>query len=276
MHTNYNMNQLTLDITTSYIQKKDSTAWFINELVESLEITDSYLFGRPRNYDLSAMLKLVLFAYTRSVFSSRKIEQLAEESLPARWLTQEQMPTYRTIARFRVSNELETLIEKGFDSLVHYLRERQLINDSIFIDGTKLLADANKYSFVWKKTTLNYDKMNREQIVSLMSELKEAHLASHVPEGTSLTLDMIDEVLTRLEIRLEELEQEVLETRKVSPNPAKQQRRLLKAQTRKLNERREKMVDHQQRLVICGARNSYSKTDNDATFMRVKEDPMGN
>ena len=276
MHTNYNMNQLTLDITTSYIPKKDSTAWFINELVESLEITDSYLFGRPRNYDLSAMLKLVLFAYTRSVFSSRKIEQLAEESLPARWLTQEQMPTYRTIARFRVSNELETLIEKGLDSLVHYLRERQLINDSIFIDGTKLLADANKYSFVWKKTTLNYDKMNREQIVSLMSELKEAHLASHVPEGTSLTLDMIDEVLTRLEIRLEELEQEVLETRKVSPNPAKQQRRLLKAQTRKLNERREKMVDHQQRLVICGARNSYSKTDNDATFMRVKEDPMRN
>lgn len=114
MHTNYNMNQLTLDITTSYIPKKDSTAWFINELVESLEITDSYLFGRPRNYDLSAMLKLVLFAYTRSVFSSRKIEQLAEESLPARWLTQEQMPTYRTIARFRVSNELETLIEKGW------------------------------------------------------------------------------------------------------------------------------------------------------------------
>lgn len=36
------------------------------------------------------------------------------------------------------------------------------------------------------------------------------------------------------------------------------------------------MVDHQQRLVICGARNSYSKTDNDATFMRVKEDPMRN
>lgn len=277
MHTNYNMNQLTLDITTSYIPKKDSTAWFINELVESLEITDSYLFGRPRNYDLSAMLKLVLFAYTRSVFSSRKIEQLAEESLPARWLTQEQMPTYRTIARFRVSNELETLIEKGLDSLIHYLRERQLINnDSIFIDGTKLLADANKYSFVWKKTTLNYDKMNREQIVSLMSELKEAHLASHVPEGTSLTLDMIDEVLTRLEIRLEELEQEVLETKKVSPNLAKQQRRILKAQTRKLNERREKMADHQQRLVICGARNSYSKTDNDATFMRVKEDPMRN
>lgn len=73
MHTNYKINQLILDITTSYIPKEDSTAWFINELVESLEINELYLFGRPRNYDLSAMLKLVLFAYTRSVLAVGKL-----------------------------------------------------------------------------------------------------------------------------------------------------------------------------------------------------------
>lgn len=168
------------------------------------------------------------------------------------------------------------MIEKGLDSLIHYLREQKLISDSIFIDGTKLLADANKYSFVWKKSTIKYDKMNREQIVSLMFELKEAHLASRIPEGTSLTLDRLDEVLTRLELRLEDLEQEVIQTKDVSPNPAKQQRRTLKAQKRKLSERRDKMADHQQRLAICGIRNSYSKTDTDATFMRVKEDSMRN
>lgn len=83
--------------------KKNNTAWFIHELVEALQINDPYIFGRPRDYDLSMMLKLVLFAYTRSVFSSRKIEQLAEESLPARWLTQERVPTYRTIARASAS-----------------------------------------------------------------------------------------------------------------------------------------------------------------------------
>lgn len=168
------------------------------------------------------------------------------------------------------------MIEKGLDSLIHYLREQKLISDSIFIDGTKLLADANKYSFVWEKSTIKYDKMNREQIVSLMFELKEAHLASRIPEGTSLTLDRLDEVLTRLELRLEDLEQEVIQTKDVSPNPAKQQRRTLKAQKRKLSERRDKMADHQQRLAICGIRNSYSKTDTDATFMRVKEDSMRN
>lgn len=90
-----------LEFSTSYEHKKENTAWFINELVEKLEISEHYLFGRPREYSLSMMLKLMLFAYTRSVFSSRKIEQLAEESLLARWLTQESQPTYRTIARFR-------------------------------------------------------------------------------------------------------------------------------------------------------------------------------
>ena len=79
-----------------------------------------------------------------------------------------------------------------------------------------------------------------------------------------------------MELRLEELEQEVNETKKVSPNPAKQQRRKLKSQKRKLTERRDKLADHQKSLSTCGARNSYSKTDKEATFMRVKEDPMKN
>jgi transposase len=115
MQTYYNMNQLSLAIPTDYEPDKTNTAWYINQLVEDLEMTEPYLFGRPREYDLAAMLKLVLFADTRSVFSSRRIAQFAEESLPARWLTQELMPSYRTIARFRVSADPETLIELSLD-----------------------------------------------------------------------------------------------------------------------------------------------------------------
>ena len=276
MKPNYNINQMSLELSTSYEPKKQNTAWFINELVENLEISEPYLFGRPREYSLSMMLKLVLFAYTRSVFSSRKIEQLAEESLPARWLTQESQPTYRTIARFRESNDLEMLINKGLDHLTAYLRKEQLIDDALFIDGTKILADANKYSFVWKKNTIRFDQMNREKISVLLVDLKEAHQASYIPEGSNLTLEFLDEIITRLELRLEDLEKEVEETNKISPNPWKQERRYLKSQTRKLNERRNKMVEHQVQSSTYGIRNSYSKTDQDATFMRVKEDPMMN
>lgn len=118
--------------------------------------------------------------------------------------------------------------------------------------------------------------MNRETILALMTELKEAYQVKHIPDGSDLTLDLLDEVLTRMELRLEELEKEVQETKKVSPNPSKQQRRTLKSQKRKLNQRREKMADHHLRITLFGKRNSYSKTDVDATFMRVKEGPMRN
>lgn len=276
MYSDYNMNQLTLDLSTSFSPKENHVACFINELVEALQINDPYIFGRPREYDLGAMMKLVLFAYTRETFTSRKIERLAEENLYARWLTQEQIPSYRTIARFCVSNDVKELTQKGLETLTEYLRERNLIDDALFIDGTKILADANKFSFVWKKNTLRFDQMNREKLLQMMAELKEAYDVKHVPEGSSLTIDMIDEVLTRIELRLEDLEKEVEATKKVSPNPAKQQRRTLKSQKRKLSERREKLAEHQAQMSIYGTRNSYSKTDHEATFMRVKEDPMMN
>ena len=276
MYTYYNMNQLTLDITTSYIPEENNTAHFINTLVESIQLKEPYLFGRPRSYNLSVMLKLVLFAYTRETYSSRKIERLAQESLPARWLTQEQFPSYRTIARFRISNELQELINQSLVELTAFLREKKLIDDALFIDGTKILADANKYSFVWKKNTLRFEEMNKEKIKAILPELIESYQLSSIPEGSEMTLEILEEVITQLELRLEDLENQVLETKKVSPNPAKNSRRKLKSQLRKVKERKEKMIHYQEDHVLFGERNSYSKTDHDATFMRVKEDPMKN
>jgi len=109
-------------------------------------------------------------------------------------LTQERIPSYRTIARFCVFNDVQELTNKGLTHLTEYLRARNLIDDALFIDGTKILADANKYSFVWKKNTIRFDQMNREKLLLLMTELKEAYAVKEIPEGTSLTLDMVDEL----------------------------------------------------------------------------------
>lgn len=276
MHLQYNINQLTLNISTDYLPEKNHLVWFIHDLVESLALKNTYLFGRPRDYSLKMLLKLLLFAYARGVFSSRQIQQLAEENLPARWLTQEQVPSYRTICRFRVSEELEEILVSCYDQLIVFLRERKLIDGSLFIDGTKLLADANKYSFVWKKNTLRYDTMNRQQLEQLLEELKAAYTASHIPEDTPLSLEQLEEVMTRLELRLEEVEETVKKTEKISPNPAKHTRRRLKSLRRKLLQRLAKRAEHQAQLATFNGRNSYSKTDPDATFMRMKDDPMRN
>lgn len=81
MHTQYNMDQLTLDMTTSCTLLKKIIQFSLSrKLAESLELRELYLFGRSREYRLSAKLKLVLFAYTWSVFSSCKIKQIAEEN----------------------------------------------------------------------------------------------------------------------------------------------------------------------------------------------------
>ena len=276
MQNNYNMNQTTLSIALDYIPEENHPAHYINSIVESLKIDYSYQFGRPREYDLAAMLKLVLLAYTYGIFSSRRIEKFARENKPAGWLIADQVPSYRTICRFRISDELANLTAKSLSNLTMFLKEQGLINDVSFIDGTKILADANKYSFVWRKNTVRFDKMNRDQLVTTLGELHEAKLIGEVPAGSDLTPEKLDIIIGAVEDKLIMLDEEVQATKKTSPNPAKQQRRTLKSQKRKLDERCQKMREHRQQQTIYGNRNSYSKTDHDATFMRVKEDPMQN
>lgn len=276
MQDYYNMNQTTLSIALDYLPEENHPARYIDTLVESLKLDYSYQFGRPREYDLAAMLKLVLLAYTYGIFSSRQIERFARENKPAGWLTADQVPSYRTICRFRISDDLASLTNQSLNNLTLFLKDAGVIDDVTFIDGTKILANANKYSFVWRKNTVRFDKMNRDQLVAILGELHEAKLIGEVPAGSDLNPDMLGAVIGAIEDRLVTLDEEVQVTKKISPNPAKKQRRVLKAQRRKLTQRRDKMIDHQQQQVTFGQRNSYSKTDHDATFMRVKEDPMQN
>ncbi len=276
IHNQYNINQTTLNISLEYIPEKNHPALYINELVESLELKYDYQFGRPREYDLGAMLKLTLLAYSYGIFSSRKIERFARENKPAGWLIADQVPSYRTICRFRISDELATLTQESLTKLTAFLKKHNLIDDISFIDGTKILADANKYSFVWKKNVVRFGELNRQKVVELLGELHEAKVIGKIPKGSNLTLETLDVIIAKFEDYLVVLDQKVEETKKVSPNPAKQERRKLKATYKKLLTRKEKMQNHQKQKDILGERNSYSKTDHDATFMRVKEDPMLN
>ena len=145
----------------------------------------------------------------------------------------------------------------------------------MFIDGTKILANANKYSFVWRRNTIRFSELNKAKAVALLEEIK-ASQADFFHEETELSFDDMDDVIVRLEMHIDELDQAVEETKKVSPNPAKQKRRTVKSQTRKLKEIRDKNAQYENQMVTFGNRNSYSKTDTDDTFMRVTEDPMMN
>ena len=60
------------------------------------------------------MLKVILYAYTQSVFSGRKIEKMLNDSIRMMWLSQNQKPSYKTINQFRVNPKVDALLESLF------------------------------------------------------------------------------------------------------------------------------------------------------------------
>lgn len=274
MQSNYNINQLSLTMATDYQPEENHPAYYIHQLVENLAISKPNIMGRSREYDQRMLLKLVLLAYSYGIVSCRKIERFARENIVAMWLTQEQRPTYRTIARFIVSKELTEMIQASFKDFHDYLQKAGLIDEASFIDGTKILANANKYSFVWKKRTIKYSDLNVVKARKLINEMRE-----EVKVDANLDdfqIDELDTTIALLEQRIEELNKQIEETARVSPNPAKQERRHAKKYLRALDHCRQKNIEYKAQVATAGKRNSYSKTDHDATLMRLKEDPMRN
>ena len=115
------------------------------------------------------MLKIIIYAYINKVTSGRKIEKLCKKNLPMIWLAARQTPDFRTINRFRV--EKKELTEEVFKAIVLRLIAAELIDPSIYyLDGTKIEANANKYTFVWKKSIQRYKEKITEKITEFLEE----------------------------------------------------------------------------------------------------------
>ncbi|WP_052500203.1 transposase [Staphylococcus aureus] len=106
MYKNYNMTQLTLPIETSVRIPQNDISRYVNEIVETIPDSEFDEFRHHRgatSYHPKMMLKIILYAYTQSVFSGRRIEKLLHDSIRMMWLAQNQTPSYKTINRFRVN-----------------------------------------------------------------------------------------------------------------------------------------------------------------------------
>ena len=251
MHIHYNTNQTTLPLEISSFLPQDHLVFTIEKVVNTLE--DSHFhafyhaFGRP-SYHPKMLVSTLLFAYSQGIFSGRKIEKMMIENLAMQYLTGQLVVSYRTINRFRVAEGMEDLIRDLFIDLNLRLKMEELVTlDCLFIDGTKIEANANKYSFVWKKATEKFSAKLQEQIQVYFQE------------------------------ELEKLSQDMEETPVKGKDERKTQRRKLKKVLRKVKEdfsvRAKKYEKCQETFE---GRNSFSKTDTDATFMRIKKDHMKN
>ena len=240
----------------------------ISDIVEQVDISAllaTYKPGGTSVYHPKMMLKILVYGYINNVYSSRKLEENVQQNIYYLWLSGMQTPDHNTINRFR-TGRLEVAIEKIFSQIVMLLHEAGVLNiKEIYVDGTKIEANANRYTFVWGKSIKRNTEKIHTQVKSLWQyaqQIAAVELHDTAPvEFTGVDAAKVIETVAKIDAALRD--KEVPEEIKSKLNYTKKHH----------VENIKKYEDQQSKL---GPRNSYSKTDVDATFMRMKEDHMQN
>lgn len=225
--------------------------------------------GRPSHHP-RLMLKVLLYAYTQQLYSSRKIAKAIRENVCFMWLAGMERPDFNTVNRFR-SVYLRECLDDVFAHLTELLLEEGYITgEDYFVDGTLLEADARKHHVVWKKNTQRYAEAVRSRALEILEEVERVNQEEderygerdleEIGEGSDLTAEKIEELAREIGEELAQKQEEL----------SRKERRRRKSQVRKLEKEAEKLRRYEKQEEILEGRNSYSKTDSDATFMRLK------
>ncbi len=245
----------------------------VDAVVESLDLREFKKLYRERGrcpYHPKMMLKIILYAYMNNIYSCRKIERQVQRDIHYIWLAAQERPDFVTINRFR--NRVKNEINNIFTQVVLLLAERGFITlDVEYIDGTKIESKANKYTFVWRKTVEKNRAKLQEKIRVLLEQIDEVIAQDKAAEAESV--EFTPETLTSI---IGELKDTLSAEPESADKNQKKQLREKKKQIKELEKHRDKLSEYDVRLEQIGERNSRSKTDPDATFMRMKEDAMNN
>ena len=251
----------------------DDPVRLVSAVIDSLDISGIrklYKACGRSPYHPKMLLKVVLYAYMNNIYSCRKIESSLKRDVHFIWLAGYEQPDFVTVNRFR--NRVKDEINKVFTQLVLLLNAKGLVTlDVEYIDGTKIESKANKYTFVWRKTVERNRARLMEKIKALLSQVDDAIAQDKAvtDEAVSFTPEVLTEICAELR---DTLSKEPAPTDKEGKASVRQRQK----QVRELEEMADKLSEYDGRLEKLDGRNSYSKTDPDATFMRMKEDAMNN
>jgi transposase len=236
------------------------------EKVDISQLVQQYKPGGTSSYHPRMLLKVLVYAYINNIYSSRKIEEAVSQNINFMWLAGMSKPDHNTINRFR-GQRLQKSLQPIFTQVVLLLCQEGLLSiKDLYTDGTKIEANANRYTFVWG----NSIKTNREKMKQQLNELwqyAQSVAASELDDTDPTGFDKIDS----------EKMAETIDT----INAALKDKEVDKGIKQKLNYAKKHWpaaLDkyEQQEKILGENRRSYSKTDTDATFMRMKEDHMQN
>ena len=276
LHTNYKLNQefyqlkLPLDID-SIIPNNDSVR-LLSQFVEEMELSNLYsTYFRIRKNPATPrqLLKIMLYAYMNRKYSSRDIEIACNRDINFMFLLEgKPAPDHATIARFRTLH-FAPFAKEIFSQMTEILYSLgEVSGENIFIDGTKIESCANKYTFVWKKAVT-------KNLAKLLAKLADFINDCEMQYGIKIIYQNKASLhhLKRLRKKLFKIKKE--ENISFVHGIGKRKSPLQKS-IEQLDAFLNKLKEYTKKIYKCGNRNSYSKTDSDATFMRMKEDAMLN
>ena len=268
------IHQLGFPINLEIIIPKDDSVRTLYEVTEGLNYSKLYetysTEGRNPMILPETLFRIVAYGYMEGIYSSRKLEKACKRDINFRWLLQGQKePSHNTIARFR-SKRLEGCVEDLFSQFIIELEKRNEIEfESLFVDGTKIEANANRYSFVWKKATDKFEeKLQNKTHKILLNISSELDLNLSIPDE-KISVEYALAVKDKL---IEIKEKEGLD---FVYGKGKRKSKLQKYYE-SIQEFIEKQIKYDNYNSIFDGRNSFSKTDKDATFMHMKDDHMQN
>lgn len=239
----------------------------VNQIVDQLNIDDilsTYKGGGTSSYHPRVMIKILFYSYLDNVYSCRKIERQLQENIHYMWLSGDATPNFRTINNFR-SQKLKNKIQHLFAAMVRLISEMGFVSLEVqYVDGTKIESASNRYTFVWRGSVEKSKAKLETKIGSVLKDIESVMEDEQHQSNDNELPQVIDSLLLEEKIRA------------------------LNAKRSELNKKQQKQVEnleqdalprlkkYEQQLDVLEDRNSFSKTDTDATFMRMKEDHMKN
>jgi transposase len=241
----------------------------VNDVIDRLDLgplLKAYHIRGSSSYHPQMLLKVLVYGYVTNTYSSRKLAAACRESVYMMWLSSMSYPDHNTINRFR-GVRLKHALREVFGDVVKLLAEEGLLSiEEVNTDGTKIEANANRYTFVWKKAIQTNKEKMKKQLTEIWEYAQQvAAEEDRMPEPPDFTT--IDS--EKVKATVDQLNEKLATKETIDKKIKARLKYITKAYP-------ENIAKYEQQEAILNERNSYSKTDTDATFMRMKEDHMKN
>ena len=274
LQKNYSLNQsgyqLKLPLNIETIIPEDDSVRLLSQFVEAMDLTDLYsTYERINSVSPRTLLKIVLYSYMNGDYSSRSMELNCKRDINFMFLLEgAPVPDHATFARFR-SIHFAPCAKRILAEMSNALFDLgEISGETVFIDGTKIEAAANKYTFVWKKAVTKNQTKLLIKLAGFVAQCEQLY-GLKIVYGDTVKMKHVKKLRKKL-YALRQSENVVF------VHGIGKRKTPLQKSIETLEEYLSRLKKYNHQIHICGGRNSYSKTDHDATFMRMKEDAMGN